>query len=122
MMMRQSAFDFPAPPAPPSAVARARAAGDEAGERAAKRAERQDAAFRDRAAVFVTDYLRAHSTASSEDITDAAKCAGIVPPDDRAFGPVYASLARRGRIAFAGYCVRRKGHGTAGGRLWSLVR
>lgn len=98
----------------------ARAEGDRMGNMAADRAERADAGFRAKASSFVLDYLQRHGVSSGELITDAAKLAGIVPPDDRAFGPVYGSLARKGRIAFAGFCARRKGHGTAGGRLWKL--
>lgn len=57
---------------------------------------------------------------SGEDITDAAKKAGNIPHDDRAFGPVYASLLRHGRIVISGTTTRRKGHGTAGGRVYSI--
>ena len=108
-------------PAPAYTVAHARAAGAVAGERAAGRAERQDDGFRARAEAFVLGYLQQHGVSSGELITDAAKLAGIKPPDDRAFGPVYATLARRGQIVAAGFCARRKGHGTAGGRLWRLA-
>lgn len=110
-------------PAPPRAytVAQARAAGDMAGQRAADKAERLEAGFRERAAAFVLGYLAQHGISSGELVTDAAKLAGIKPPDDRAFGPVYASLSRKGRIVSAGFCARRKGHGTAGGRLWRLA-
>lgn len=119
--MTQLALIFDAPPAPAYTVAHARAAGAEAGDRAADRAERQDDGFRERAAAFVLAYLAQHGISSGELITDAAKLAGIRPPDDRAFGPVYAALARRQQIVAAGFCARLKGHGTAGGRLWRLV-
>ena len=46
-----------------------------------------------------------------EDITDACKAAGIVPHEDRAFGPVYLALARQGAIVRVGYMARRRGHG-----------
>ncbi len=71
---------------------------------------------------FVLDYLRHKRTgeASSEEITDACKRAGITPPDDRAFGLIYLFLARRRKIIKAGICPRTKGHGTSGGNIWRL--
>lgn len=117
----QLALIFDAPPQPAYTVAHARAAGAAAGERAADKAERADDGFRERAQAFVLGYLAQHGTSSGELMTDAAKLAGIKPHDDRAFGPVYAVLARRGLIVAAGFCARRKGHGTAGGRVWRLA-
>ena len=119
--MTQYALIFDAPPAPAYTVAHARQAGAVAGERAADKAERQDDGFRHRAQGFVLGYLAQHGASSGELMTDAAKLAGIKPADDRAFGPVYATLARRGLIVAAGFCARRKGHGTAGGRVWRLA-
>lgn len=117
--MNQLALIFDQPP--PRDYAPARAAGARAGKLAADKAERLDDGFRERAAAFVLGYLAQHGISSGELVTDAAKLAGIRPPDDRAFGPVYATLARKGRIVAAGFCARRKGHGTAGGRLWRLA-
>jgi hypothetical protein len=119
--MSQLALIFDAPPAPAYTVADARKAGDIAGERAADKAERLDDGFRERAQQFVLGYLKQHGASSGELMTDAAKLAGIRPLDDRAFGPVYATLARKGLIVAAGFCARRKGHGTAGGRVWRLA-
>jgi hypothetical protein len=77
------------------------------------------AEFMDRAKAFVLRYLICHlAGASGEDITDAAKAFGIVPHNDKAFGPVYASLSRSGQIAKCGYAKRKKGHGTHGAILW----
>ena len=104
---------------PPLQIARQQ--GAVMGELAADRAERADPTFRERAQAHVLAYLKDHGTSSGELITDACKLAGIRPPDDRAFGPVYAGLARKGMIVSAGFCARRKGHGTAGGRLWRLA-
>jgi len=112
----QLSIDLDAPPLPV-----ARAIGHEAAERAAERAERADPSFRERAMFFVVAYLERHGQASGESITDAAKAADICPPDDRAFGAVYAGLVRQGLIVCAGFCPRRKGHGTAGGRVWRLA-
>lgn len=77
--------------------------------------------FRDQARAFVLDYLGRHGESAGEEITDACKAAGIVPHDDRAFGPVYHGLAKAGLIVKAGVCERRKGHGTSGGNVWRLA-
>ncbi len=74
------------------------------------------------ATAFVTRYLGVHGEAPGEQITDECKKAGIVPHDDRAFGPVYMGLVTRGLIEKAGTCKRLKGHLTAGGNIWRLVR
>ena len=106
---------------PASLTAIARKRGARLGGLAADRAEREVGDFKDRAAKFVLIYLAAHGVSSGELITDACKLSGIRPPDDRAFGPVYASLARANQIECAGFVARRKGHGTSGGRLWRLI-
>jgi len=102
-------------------VAIARKLGERGACLARDKAERAHPAFSERAQAFVLAYLQAHGVSSGELITDAAKLAGIKPPDDRAFGAVYGSLSRKGQIVCAGYCARVKGHGTAGGRLWRLA-
>jgi hypothetical protein len=114
-VVSQAAFDFETPTLPV-----ARAIGEAAMRCAIDRADRDEPGFSERAKAFVIQYLTERGTASGEDITDACKAAGIVPADDRAFGPVYSTLRRRSAIAFAGFCARRKGHGTAGGCLWRL--
>jgi hypothetical protein len=114
--MNQLTINFDAPPLPVAA-----ALGQAGAQLAADRAERHLPGFTERAQAFVVAYLQQHGPASGEAITDACKGAGIVPPDDRAFGAVYQGLARRGVIEVAGWCLRRKGHGTAGGRVWRLA-
>lgn len=76
--------------------------------------------FRSRARGFVLAYLRHHGPSAGEEVTDACKLAGIAPHDDRAFGAVYIALARAGFIEKCGSCIRRKGHGTAGGNVWRI--
>jgi len=72
---------------------------------------------------FVVSHLRANGATPGEDITDACKAAGIVPPkDDRAFGPVFMSLSKRGIITKVGACKRRKGHATSGGSIYELSK
>lgn len=102
-------------------LAASRATGDRCMQLAADRAERDEPGFCERAQHFVLAFLAQHGKASSEDITDACKAAGIVPAEDRAFGSVYGGLNRRKQIVCVGYCDRRKGHGTAGGRMWELA-
>ena len=67
--------------------------------------------FKERAMAFALDWMADKGVVSGEDITDACKAAGIVPHEDRAFGPVYLSLARQGSIVRVGYISRRRGHG-----------
>ena len=73
------------------------------------------------AQAFVRSRLETHGPQSGEDLVDAALAHGHQPHDGRAFGPVFAGLVRQRVIECAGYCERRKGHGTAGGRLWRLA-
>lgn len=105
----------------PTKLQAARARGEDAGRACAEKAERTTGFDADAARAFVLAYLRTHGASPGEDITDAAKAAGHRPHEDRAFGPVYATLARRGLIVTAGFCMRRKGNATAGGRVWGLA-
>ena len=75
----------------------------------------------DGARQFVTAYLGEHGVTSGEELVDRAKAAGFVGHDDRCFGAVFATLAKRGVIRCAGYGQRSKGHGSAGLRLWELA-
>lgn len=102
-------------------MALARAAGDEAGNACLDKAQREadfDAAG---AAAFFLRRLQDLGPQRGEALTDAAKLAGFLPHDDRAFGPVFGALSRRGQIRCVGYCDRAKGHGTAGGRVWEAA-
>lgn len=76
--------------------------------------------FRREAEEFVLAFLRRNGETPGEFITDACKAEGIVPHDDRAFGPVYCALAKAGKIIKVASCQRRKGHGTNGGIVWRL--
>ena len=99
----------------------ARSEGRLLGNLAKLRAEDADASFPDVARAAILAHLRVVRRASGEDLTDIAKAKGATPPDDRAFGPIFASLARKKRIRSAGFALRKKGHGTAGGRIWEYV-
>lgn len=110
--MTQPVLDFTA-----ATIAR-----DQAIQRVTQHAEDACPDFLERACAHVTAYLATHGPTSSEDLSIHCKTAGIVPHDDRAFGAVYRTLARRGVIVRVGEAVRRRGHLTAGGSVWDLVR
>jgi len=98
-----------------------RAAGDQAGAACLAKAERDRQFDTDGAAKFILGWLAKHGPQAGEKLTNAAMMHGYRPHDQRAFGPVYAGLARRGAIKCLGFCERQKGHGTSGGRIWSLA-
>jgi hypothetical protein len=100
----------------------AAAARDDAMAAVAGKAEEEAPGFAQRARDFALEYLASNGPSTAEDITDAAIAAGIKPHDLRAFGPVYAGLARGGMIRkTGGQAPRRRGHATAGGNVWALV-
>jgi hypothetical protein len=110
----QTALDFGLPP-----LAQARAMGDTGMQRAAEAAERRIPSFSERAQALILEKLR-RGPASGEDITDYVR--QVLPmKDGRALGKAFASLSQRGLIQQVGECPRRKGHGGAGGRIWSLT-
>lgn len=93
---------------------------DEAMARVGDNAEVRSPGFADEATHFVLWYLRKNGPTSGEVLSLKCKQAGIVPHDDRAFGPIYMSLSRKGFIEKAGMVRRERGHGTAGGNVWRL--
>jgi hypothetical protein len=101
------------------AAALDRSAGQAAAEACTAKAERV-AAFDTTAAK--AEILKALASAgrpmSGEELVDHCQRAGIVPHDARAFGSVFKALSGSGLIEAVGYAARRKGHGTAGARLW----
>jgi hypothetical protein len=78
--------------------------------------------FLQAAATFVLEQLAGGTEKTSEQLVDACKAAGIKPHDDRAFGPVIARLARRGKIQKVRHAQREKGHGTSGGNVWRAAK
>lgn len=110
--MNQMTIDFA------SRVHSARSIGEAAGNLAADRAEKVDPSFRARALEFIVGYIRQQGEATGESATQAAVLAGIAPPDQRAFGPVYQKAIRDGLIRIVGYVPRAKGHGSMGGKLY----
>ena len=71
---------------------------------------------------YIVDWLDRHGPTKGEELVDAAKLAGHRPRDDHAFGRVFQILAQADRIEQYGYALRRKGHGMAGGVIWSICR
>ena len=55
---------------------------------------------------------------TGEELVDHCQRLGLVPHDARAFGSVFAGLSKDNKIVSVGFAARRKGHGTAGARLW----
>lgn len=94
---------------------------DEALERVEAKATSDDPTFMQRATAFVLKYLGERGEASGEKITDACVAAGIEPENHKAFGAVYMTLARSGRIVKVGMCPREKGHGSGGANIWRLA-
>jgi hypothetical protein len=95
-----------------------RQAGLAAGAACLEKAERRGfdaAAAREE---ILTILVKAGRPMSGEELVDHCQQRGLVPHDARAFGPVFGTLARRGLIEAVGFAARRKGHGTAGARLW----
>jgi len=110
--MEQLAISFDAP----------RAAGEAAAQRCLDKARRvADPLFALKAEAAILNHLRVVRRASGEDLTNIARAHGARPHDDRAFGSVFGSLSRRKVIRVVDFCLRSKGHGTAGGRVWELV-
>lgn len=111
--------------APPHAqrAATARRLGEEQMQLALDAATSTDPSFSARAYTFIVAYVREQSarlgSVPGEQVTMAARAAGIVPSDDRAFGAIYAKAIRQGDIRVVGACARVRGHGTAGGRLYA---
>jgi hypothetical protein len=101
--------------------AQANTARDRAITAVTAHAEATRQGFLEAARDFIRRYLAAHGPTRGELLTVECKNAGIVPPDDRAFGPVYLSLVRRREIEPAGEVRRERGHGTAGGHIYRLM-
>lgn len=55
---------------------------------------------------------------TGEELVDHCQRLGLVPHDARAFGPVFAGLARNNKIVSVGFAAIRKGHVIAWARLW----
>lgn len=111
--------DEAAPPPTPVLTPRALDARDRAIESLRRNAGSE---FIQAAAAYALELLRTRGPLTGEQITDGCKAAGIVPHDDKAFGPVIGQLVRRNQIERAGFAQREKGHGTSGGNVWSAKR
>lgn len=85
------------------------------------KAESVQPGFSERAARHILHVLAWYGPRSGEQLVDHCLLWGIKPHDDRAFGSVFAKLSRDGKIKCVGYCLRKRGHGAAGGRVWAFV-
>lgn len=95
---------------------------DTALEQVAANAERHSPRFAERAEACMIDHLRCNGPQTGEALSDACKALGIIPHDDRAFGPVLMRLAKAKLIHKIGIAPRRKGHGCSGGNIWELTQ
>ena len=84
-------------------------------------AQRLDADFAVKAEAAILAHLRIVKECPGEDLTDIAKAQGAIPHDDRAFGNIFSGLRKRGLIRTVGFCLRKRGNHTAGGRIWGIV-
>ncbi|MBO9680935.1 MAG: hypothetical protein J7556_22135 [Acidovorax sp.] len=103
----------------------ARKLGHGAAARAEARADQDAPGFADAALEHIRAAMAELShgaTRRGEELVNAAKVAGIRPPDDRAFGSVFCKAIRLGYIEAVGFAPRVKGHGTAGGRVYARGR
>lgn len=98
----------------------AQQAGHVALTRAADKAERQQPGFLAEAAAEVLRLLARYESLPGETLVNEVKKAGIVPDDDRSFGAVFKRLSTAGKIDVCGFCLRARGNGTSGGRIWRL--
>ena len=98
--------------------------GDLGMRRAERRAERETApGFSDRLAAYFYAVLLSRGPQTGEQLTDAACEAGLVPGDARCCGRAFQVLLTIGAEIVPGVDVpRRRGHGTAGGRLYRVAR
>lgn len=103
-------------------VRTARALGEDRMQRGLDVANAVDKTFSERAYTFFVSYINDQfpvvGGVPGETVTLAAKQAGIVAPDDRAFGAIFAKALRLRAIKIVGECRRVRGHGTAGGHLY----
>jgi len=111
--------DFMAKPQRPSPTRAEAVAARDRGVAAA--AGGAGAAFLRQAAEFIRCRLRDAGPSTAEELVDAAKASGIVPLNDRAFGPVMLKLARAGEIEKTGQFVpRRKGNMSGAQPTWRI--
>lgn len=74
---------------------------------------------------FVLNFLNEFGPSWGEDMVTAAEGVGrsdLTVHDARAWGAVFSSLSRRGRIRCVEIGMRTKGNGTAGARKWAIVQ
>lgn len=98
----------------------ARQQGDAGILRAQVRAENAAPDFTRRACAYALALIATRGPMSGEAIVDACRAAGFTPPDDRAFGAVFKRALREGATVI-GQCARRKGHGSAGGKVYGVA-
>src|SRR5690242_7889997 len=100
---------------------RARAKGEAAGKACEAKAQRIASYDVEGAKSSILAILCARGATPGEALVDLLRIRGFNPHDGRAFGPVFASLAKAGEIVTVGYQNRKRGKGAAGCRIWDLA-
>ena len=98
-----------------------RARGESAAEACTSKATEVAQFDSEGAARFIRGYLVRHGNTAGEILTEQAIAHGFHVHDRRAYGSVYAKLNRANLIRCVGFCMRKHGNGTAGGRVWQAV-
>lgn len=70
---------------------------------------------------FILNYITENGPTSGEELVVLAVDAGIRPHNERAFGPVFGNLSRRGAIIKVRQQPRARGHGADGCNVWGLA-
>jgi hypothetical protein len=97
-----------------------REAGEQASQACLDFAQHLDPDFPEKARTAILEHLRVVRRCSGEELVNIATAKGARAHDARAYGGIFSSLARAGLIRQSGSCLREKGHGTAGGRIWEI--
>lgn len=99
-----------------------RAAGEQAAQACTDKAEIVNGFDTHGARRRVLELLAQLGPMSGEHLVERLKKEGFRGHDDRCFGTVFGGLSKQSKIRVVSYCPRKRGHGTAGGRVWSLTR
>ena len=92
-------------------MAAAKVQRDEGMAQALDHAERDTPSWGVLALMFLKSYANTHRQFTSFDLRNAAKAWGLVmPPTDKAFGPVFVRAAKEGVIRKAGYAQHPERH------------
>lgn len=98
----------------------ARRVGTRAMQAAASNADRREPKFSERAAAYMYSILATRGPMAGEALTDACIAAGFDVTETRAYGAAFRLLVDRMGARVVRHCARRKGHGSAGGKVYGI--